>query len=138
MRKSDEAEYHCRAENRQGVDTLRTILYVKGEDQGPPPSQPPSQPPAGLSVYVVSPQVEARVGESVRMRCDSSDPQARVQWDKEGGALPLSATQTPDGQLTMYSVSEGDSGTYICTAVAPSGQTARGYARLQVSSFSSG
>jgi len=127
IRKSDEAEYHCRAENSNGIASLRTILYVQGEDDSESP------PPTGLSVSVMPADADARPGDTVRMRCDASDPSARIVWARSGGALPQASAQTPDGQLTIFAASDEDSGVYTCTATTSSGQSAQGQGRLQVS-----
>lgn len=62
------------------------------------------------------------VGSTAQFKCRassvlSSDP-LRVSWSKQGGSLPYGRTteDTNNGILTITSVRESDSGTYICQA----------------------
>ncbi|CAG7838540.1 unnamed protein product [Allacma fusca] len=129
VRKSDEAEYFCSASNLAGTENLRTVLYVEGEDT----VSPIVPPEFGFVVTVSPPEYEARPGETVRFRCDSSEVDARVQWTKLSGILPQSASQSPDGVLNLFSVRDADSGIYLCTATSSSGQSTQSQARLVVS-----
>lgn len=128
-RKSDEGEYICTARNNLGTESQRGFLYVQGEDYSPEPVPPPF----GLVVTVTPSTYEARPGETVRFRCDVSDRGAQVQWAKVSGVLAHSANQGADGTLALSAVRESDSGVYVCTAVAESGQSTQGQARLTVS-----
>ena len=91
------------------------------------------EPPFGFVVSITPPDIEARPGENVRLRCDSSDRTAQIQWAKLSGVLPTSAVPSPDGQLIIYSISEGDSGVYACTGTTTAGQSTQAQARVSVS-----
>ncbi|XP_035706486.1 basement membrane-specific heparan sulfate proteoglycan core protein isoform X3 [Folsomia candida] len=126
-RKSDAVEYICTARNNIGTESARSILYVQGEE-----SQAPTLPPVGLVVSISPTSYDARPGEIVRFRCDTSARNAQMQWSKVSGVLPHTATQGPDGSLTLYSVRDVDMGVYVCSAISESGQTTQAQARLSV------
>lgn len=127
-RKSDAMEWICTARNNAGTETARAILYVQGEE-----SQAPTLPPVGLVASISPTSYEARPGEIVRFRCDTSDRTAQIQWSKVSGVLPQTASQSPDGSLTLFSVRDVDAGTYTCSAISQGGQSTQAQARLLVS-----
>jgi hypothetical protein len=94
---------------------------------------PPVPPVWGLVVTISPSEYEARPGETVRFRCDSSERDSRVQWTRLNGVLPSTASQSPDGVLNIFTVRDIDSGIYVCTASSSSGDSTQSQARLSVS-----
>ncbi|UYV67717.1 HSPG2 [Cordylochernes scorpioides] len=119
-RKTDEAEYFCTGSNSAGSETIRTILFVKGNAG--------QEPKASIH----PPTVEARPGESVRLECRvSGSPAPTVAWSFSTGSMPAGAT--PAGStLVISSLGPQHQGVYICTASNPQG-TAQSQARVSLS-----
>jgi len=154
IRRADEGEYICRATNERGTATERAVVYVEGGKNLDilfagvhaisfiiligvlkiADTRPPVVPPQfGLVVTINPTTYESRPGETVRFQCDSSDRSARIQWSRVSGILPQSASESPDGTLTIYNVREVDAGGYACTATSQSGESSQAVTRLAVS-----
>ncbi|KAK8750302.1 hypothetical protein OTU49_014768 [Cherax quadricarinatus] len=108
---SDSGEYYCTARNSQGMDYARIIINVR-----PPDATRPSAPDEPLIiVQVSSPAVQARSGETVRVRCYPGSPGEglRIEWNRLTGPLP-SQTVIEDGELQIPNARPADSGIYVC------------------------
>ena len=124
-RKSDESEYVCHASNSAGTDSLRTVLFVKGEERTDIGSKP--------HVTISPVNYEAKRGETVRFDCKvTGSPIPDLQWSYSGGDLPVESRQV-GGLLILTRVTESEQGTYICTARNIHGTT-QSQARLTIES----
>ncbi|CAG2167829.1 unnamed protein product, partial [Oppiella nova] len=125
VRKSDESEYFCHASNSAGSDSLRTILFVRGEDS----------PDVGSKPHVtISPvNYEARRGETVKFDCKATgSPVPDIKWSYSGGELPYDSRQI-GGLLILARITEAHQGLYTCSARNTYGTT-QGQARLTIES----
>ncbi|XP_040361205.1 basement membrane-specific heparan sulfate proteoglycan core protein isoform X4 [Ixodes scapularis] len=121
-RKTDEAEYFCTASNAMGTDTIRTVLFVKGDDSS-------SGDGPHLTIHPTS--ADARRGETVRFDCRATGhPTPNITWSFSGGPMPDNANQV-GGVLTLLNVDEQNQGNYMCVASNRYG-TAQGQAPLQL------
>ncbi|KFM78257.1 Basement membrane-specific heparan sulfate proteoglycan core protein, partial [Stegodyphus mimosarum] len=98
--------YRCTVQSYAGLFTDDYVLAI----QVPPTIQPDL--------------VETRTapfGSTVVLDCKTTlDPPVAYTWYKQGGVLPLDATQS-EGLLTIPEVKGEDAGTYICSAKSPIG-----------------
>jgi len=72
-----------------------------------------------LPQFTVKPpdKIERYHGQSVTMNCSAKGhPVPSITWTKCKGDIPEERTQMEGGQLEIYSLTAGDSGTYICSA----------------------
>ncbi|TKS79111.1 Coxsackievirus and adenovirus receptor -like protein [Collichthys lucidus] len=102
VRLSDTATYHCKVKKAPGVDTRKVTLVVMV-----PPSTPKCWVDGG----------EER-GGTVSLRCESSVGSTPLSytWTREsGGAMPVTATQDPQGgELLIKNHSDSNVGNYVC------------------------
>jgi len=124
-RKSDESEYFCHASNSAGTDSLRTILFVKGEEVADIGGKP--------HVTISPVNYEGRRGETVRFDCKvTGSPVPDLKWTYSGGDLPQDSRQI-GGLLILSRISESHQGLYTCTARNVHGTT-QAQARLSIES----
>ncbi len=124
-RKSDESEYFCHASNSAGTDSLRTILFVKGEDVADVGGKP--------HVTISPVNYESRRGETVRFECKvTGSPVPELKWTYSGGELPEDSREI-GGLLILSRISESHQGLYTCTARNIHGTT-QAQARLSIES----
>jgi hypothetical protein len=80
----------------------------------------------------------ARVGQTVRFRCNTQPEAAlaqrfRVDWTKNGRPLPSSARVFSDGAVQIKLAKLSDSGHYVCTTRDEYGRiTDTNYINLQI------
>lgn len=124
--KNDEAEYFCTATNSAGSDSIRTILYVKGQDTA-----------LGTKPHVTISPVshEAKRGETVQFECHVTGyPVPDLSWSFSEGNIPADSRQI-GGLLILSRVNELHQGLYTCTAKNAHGTT-QAHARLTLESES--
>eukprot|EP00116_Pleurobrachia_bachei_P003778 sb/3464040/ len=82
---------------------------------------PFSQCPAVPSFKVAPANIEANYGETATFHCKAYNPDnTKLRWVKESGPLTHGQTQ-PDGALVLSSVTERDTGCYMCSLQGVSG-----------------
>ncbi|CAH1774180.1 unnamed protein product, partial [Owenia fusiformis] len=108
-RKSDEAEYHCTATNVAGSQSVRTIVYVAGEEEK-------------IDIVITEgPEVTISIGVEARLNCGvRGDFDGRIDWTRIGGQLPPGSRQE-GGVLIIPDVRPSYAGRYQCKATANSG-----------------
>ncbi|XP_041377591.1 basement membrane-specific heparan sulfate proteoglycan core protein-like isoform X3 [Gigantopelta aegis] len=117
--KADEAEYYCKATNPSGTSTVRTILYVQGEEPD-------------IVIVVRQTRVTAIVGQTVTLECYSEHGgDVLLVWSRERLGLPAGSTQD-NGVLTLPNVQPSYSGNYICKGTTPAGKIASGRTVLTI------
>ncbi|XP_048238836.1 basement membrane-specific heparan sulfate proteoglycan core protein-like isoform X2 [Haliotis rufescens] len=121
VRKSDEAEYYCKASNPAGMSTVRTILYVTG-----------SAPEPEVTIVIRRTQVTAIVGTTVSLECYSQNGgDVILVWSRERQGLPSGSIQD-NGVLTLPNVQPSYAGTYMCTGTTSTGKTGVGRTTLTI------
>jgi Immunoglobulin domain len=127
LRKSDEGNYRCYAQNSVGDSDQTIQIYVRESRRpGPPrPEQPrprPDQPQPQEDVSVSPQQHSGEPGEEIVLRC-TAYPRGRVTWTKSGAVeLPRNVFSSGEELTIRYSTVD-DSGRYICNVQFPSGNT---------------
>lgn len=113
MRKSDEGNYICTAQNSAGTVDQTVQVYVRGDQRLPPHIEDISVSPSSHS---------GESGEEIKLRCNSAS-RGRVVWSKTGSVeLPQNVEIINDELVIRVSVVD-DSGRYVCTIQFPSGIT---------------
>ncbi|XP_067659130.1 basement membrane-specific heparan sulfate proteoglycan core protein-like isoform X2 [Haliotis asinina] len=121
VRKSDEAEYYCKATNPAGMSTVRTILYVTG-----------TAPEPEVTIVIRRTQVTAIVGTTVTLECYSQNGgDVILVWSRERQGLPSGSSQD-NGILTLPNVQPSYAGSYLCTGTTPTGKTGVGRTTLTI------
>lgn len=133
LRKSDEGNYRCYAQNNIGDNDQTIQVYVREsvrEDPQPPRPQPP-RPQPQEEVNVSPSQHSGEPGEEIVLTC-TSYPRGRSTWTKSGAVeLPRNVFVTGEELNIRYSTVD-DSGRYICSTQFPSGNTKSSYADVIV------
>ena len=105
VQKKDSGLYECKASNHLGHISAVTQLNV-----------------VELPRFTVSPpsQLEVSTIQNITVRCQATgDPQPRVMWMKENGALPSGRSKVRvDGTMEMWNLKKEDSGKYTCVAAS--------------------
>lgn len=126
LRKSDEGNYLCSAENNVGSSDQTVQVFVRGDRVVPPVQE---------EVNVSPSQHSGEPGEEIRLRC-ASQPRGRITWTKSGSVeLPRNVVVTGEDLIIRYSTVD-DSGRYICNVQFPSGLSRSGFADVSVTSRS--
>lgn len=123
VRLSDSGEYECIASNRAGSDAYRFTIVVKAID-------------IQTRVDIEPPYYEGTNGDRVILRCRTSSSTSTTIWSKEGGALPFDS-RYDGGILTINNALPEDSGIYICSVTAYTGQTSSARAFVTITGSSS-
>ncbi|XP_063001421.1 basement membrane-specific heparan sulfate proteoglycan core protein [Elgaria multicarinata webbii] len=106
----DSGTYRCHVSNRVGSAEALARVRVQGPVGGPP------------SVRVIPQSDTKAVGGTAEFVCSvAGDPQARIEWVKEGGELPPSHT-IENGVLRIEKLDRECQGVYVCRVSSPSGQ----------------
>lgn len=108
IRKSDEGQYHCTAQNTHGSAFETVTIYVRDS----PVTQAPSP-----SVHINPDYYNGVTGDEVRLHCQSNDiGSSSITWSKDHSvSLPHYVIINTDGLLVIRSANTEDSGRYICT-----------------------
>ncbi|XP_068772364.1 basement membrane-specific heparan sulfate proteoglycan core protein isoform X3 [Struthio camelus] len=116
---ADAGTYRCLVSNRVGTAETFARVAVHGEHPGDGAGPVPAGPPT----VRVSPQSLVKgVGGTAEFACAvTGDPQARVEWLKDGGELPPGSS-VRDGVLRIHDLDRRSQGTYTCRASSPGGQ----------------
>lgn len=107
VRPSDVGEYRCVARNQFGEDSR--ILHVYLRDEQPQPSHE----------LVVHPSYfNGRPGDEIALQCqDNANPNARLEWRREGHTNIPSHVYVDNGALTIQRASPEDAGRYVCANI---------------------
>lgn len=130
LRKSDEGNYRCFAQNNVG-DADQTIqVYVREQRRQDPRPQPRPEPEQE-DVNVSPIQHSGEPGEEIVLRC-SSQPRGRVTWTKSGAVeLPRNVYVSGEELTIRYSTVD-DSGRYVCNIQFPSGNTRSSFSDVSI------
>ena len=101
--KTDTGPYECTARNRLGQESSITSVFVWS-----PPTFV-SKPPSRVNKYT---------GEELTLRCSASD-RASLSWKRVGRVWEGERMNDRNGTLTITSLKESDSGSYVCEAKLP-------------------
>lgn len=114
IRKSDEGQYRCTAQNAHGNAYDSVTIYVH---ETPVTHAPPT------SVHISPDHFSGYPGEEVRLHCTSNDiGSSSITWSKDQSSnLPHYVIINTDGLLMIRSASIEDSGRYICTVTTYTG-----------------
>ena len=99
----DTGLYECTAKNRLGHESSVTYVVVWS---------PPTfvkKPPGKVNKYI---------GDKLALHCSASD-QASISWKRVGGGWERERMTDQNGTLTITSLKETDSGSYVCEAKLP-------------------
>ncbi|XP_064642804.1 basement membrane-specific heparan sulfate proteoglycan core protein-like isoform X7 [Lineus longissimus] len=119
-RKTDEAEYACKASNTAGEASTKTILYVKG-DAGP-----------NFALLRRS-ELTVPVGAEARFICSVRGTQrATITWSKQGAQQLPQGSRVERGELIIPNVRKVDAGNYECHVRVTTGETGTVIATLYV------
>ena len=101
--KTDTGPYECTARNRLGQESSITSVFV----WSPPTfvTKPPSR-------------VNKFTDQELTLRCSASG-RASLSWKRFGGAWEGERMNDRNGTLTITSLKESDSGSYVCEAKLP-------------------
>ena len=73
---------------------------------------------SGIDLKVYDTPQSQSAGDDVVFRCrDEGETRLPVKWSRADGRLMSKKHKEEDGRLTLYQVSAGDAGTFVCTAV---------------------
>ncbi|KAK2526705.1 Hspg2 isoform A [Columba livia] len=111
---ADAGTYRCLVTNRVGTAEAFAHVAVHGDasDSGDGGGGP-------LTVRVTPGSLVQGVGSTAEFACTvSGDPQARLEWLKDGGELPPTHS-VRDGVLRIPELAWGAQGVYVCRASAP-------------------
>ncbi|XP_060115564.1 basement membrane-specific heparan sulfate proteoglycan core protein [Heteronotia binoei] len=118
-RPQDSGTYRCFVSNRVGSAEALAQVRVRGPVGGPP------------SVQIFPESDTKAVGGVAEFTCSvAGDPEAQIEWLKEGTELPPNHS-VQNGVLRIEKLDRGCQGVYICRISSPSGR-AEGRARLTV------
>lgn len=137
LRKSDEGNYRCFAQNSVGDSDQTIQIYVRGQRRpGPRPDPPrPDFPEVQEEVNVSPSQHSGEPGEEIVLRC-SAQPRGRVTWTKAGAVeLPRNVFVSGEELTIRYSTVD-DSGRYVCNVQFPSGTTRSSFADVAITARS--
>ncbi|KYO27917.1 basement membrane-specific heparan sulfate proteoglycan core protein [Alligator mississippiensis] len=111
----DAGAYRCVVSNRVG--SAETIARVSVQGGATPPVS------RGPPTVHVTPRVNTKgVGGTAEFTCTiTGDPQARIEWFKEDGELPVGHSVT-NGVLRIPNLDRSCQGVYTCRATSPSGE----------------
>ncbi|KAK2521549.1 Hspg2 [Columba guinea] len=111
---ADAGTYRCLVTNRVGTAEAFAHVAVHGDasDSGDSGGGP-------LTVRVTPGSLVQGVGSTAEFACTvSGDPQAHLEWLKDGGELPPTHS-VRDGVLRIPELAWGAQGVYVCRASAP-------------------
>ena len=118
IRKSDEGQYRCTAQNPHGNAYDMVSVYVR---EGSVTERPTPSP----SVHINPDYYNGRPGDEVRLHCSSNElGSSAITWSKDRTpSLPQYIIISGDGLLIIRSANTEDSGRYICTVTTYLGVT---------------
>lgn len=116
IRKSDEGQYRCTAQNPHGNSYDYVSIQVR--DGAPRPQPNPS-------VHINPDYYNGVTGDEVRLHCTSNEiGSSSIKWSKDHSVhLPQYVIVNTDGLLMIRRASYEDSGRYICTVTTYNGVT---------------
>lgn len=112
IRKSDEGDYRCMAENDVGQKDELLRVFVKQPDRPQPPTRPPTH-----HIQVVPDRYHGAPGDNVVLTC-GTDRFANVEWTKDADRSLPGHVNVDRHILRIINAKESDSGTYICTIIS--------------------
>ncbi|CAG7731940.1 unnamed protein product [Allacma fusca] len=120
VRKSDEGEYVCIAQNEHGdAKTKVSLTVIEKEFEVRIDSSPPS--------------FQATVAHPMILTCESHEEVIEFKWSKLDGSLPRHSVQYPNGSLVISSMEESDDGVYVCAAESSHGEKTESRTTVQFS-----
>lgn len=108
IRKTDEGQYRCTAQNSHGNAYDYVTIQVRDSSVIPSPSP---------SIHIVPPYYNGVTGDEVRLQCSSNEiGSTSISWSKDHtNALPQYVIVSSGGLLIIRQANYEDSGRYVCT-----------------------
>lgn len=129
VRKADEGQYRCTAQNPHGSAYDTVTVYVRDNSATEAPSP---------SVHINPDYYNGVTGDEVRLHCQSNDiGSSSITWTKDRTvSLPQYVIVNTDGLLMIRSASSQDSGRYICTVTTYHGVVVTSSVEVHINSGS--
>lgn len=125
IRKGDEGQYRCTAQNPHGAAYDTVTIYVR--------DNPVTEAPPSPSVHINPNYYNGAPGDEVRLHCQSNElGSSSISWSKDRTSLPSYVIINADGLLVIQSASTSDSGRYICTVTTYHGVIVTSFAEVHI------